>query len=86
MQPASYPLADEAAQRYHLTDEGVPQGVLLGISIRLDPEAITYRGDSALKQLSPPGLSLEEVLEQGGRRLGRLLLLLQLQNVNIELA
>jgi hypothetical protein len=57
-------------------DKGVPQCVLLGIGIRLDPQAITHRGDSALEQLSPPGLGLEEVLERGGRRLGRMLLLL----------
>jgi hypothetical protein len=65
MQPASYPLADEATQRHHPTDKGVPQCILLGISIgiRLDPQAITHRGDSALEQLSSPGLGLEEVLE-----------------------
>jgi hypothetical protein len=56
MQPASYPLVDNAAQRHHPTDEEVSWGVLLGIGIGLDPEAITYRGDSALEQLSPPGL------------------------------
>jgi hypothetical protein len=28
--------------------------------------------------LSPPGLGLKEVLERGGRRMGRMLLLLQL--------
>jgi hypothetical protein len=78
MKPASYPLADEAAQRHHLTDEGVPRGIFLGVGIGLDPQAITYIGDGALEQLSPPGLGLEEVLEQGGRRLSRLLLLLQL--------
>jgi hypothetical protein len=78
MQPASYPLADEAAQRHHLTDKGVPQCVLLGIGIRLNPQAITYQSDSTLEQLSPPDLGLEEVLERGGRRLGRMLLLLQL--------
>jgi hypothetical protein len=42
MKPASYPLTDEAAQRHHLTNEGVPRGVLLGIGIRLDPQAVTY--------------------------------------------
>jgi hypothetical protein len=63
MQPASYPLADKTAQRHHPTDEGVPRGVLLSIGIELDPEAVTYRGDSTLEQLSPPGLGLEEVLE-----------------------
>jgi hypothetical protein len=42
MKPASYPLVDEAAQRHHPTAEGVPWGVLLGIGIRLDPQAITY--------------------------------------------
>jgi hypothetical protein len=49
MKPTSYPLTDEAAQRHHTTDEGVPQGVLLGIGIRLDPQAVTYRGNSALE-------------------------------------
>jgi hypothetical protein len=78
MQPASYPLTDKAAQCHHPTDEGVPRGILLGIGVGLDPEAITYRGNSALEQLSPPGLGLEELLERGGHRLGRLLLLLQL--------
>jgi hypothetical protein len=39
-----------------------------------------------LERLSPPSLSLEEVLEQGGRRLGRMLLLLQLGNISTELA
>jgi hypothetical protein len=63
MQPASYPLADEAAQCHHSTDEGVPRGVLLGISIRLNPQVVTHRGDSTLEQLSPPGLGLKEVLE-----------------------
>jgi hypothetical protein len=86
MQPASYPLVNEAAQRHHPTDEGVPWGVLLGVSIGLDPQAVTYRGDGALKQLSPPGLDLEEVLERGERRLSRLLLLLQLWNISIKLA
>jgi hypothetical protein len=76
MKPASYPLADKVAQRHHPTDEGVPRGVLLGIGIRLDPQAITYRGNSALEQLSLPSLGLEEVLERGGHRLSRLLLLL----------
>jgi hypothetical protein len=59
-------------------DEGVPRGDLLSISIGLDPQAITHRGDCTLDKLSSPGLGLEEVLERGGRRLGRLLLLLQL--------
>jgi hypothetical protein len=78
MQPASYLLTDKAAQRRHPTDKGVPQRILLGIGIGLDPQAITHRGNSTLEQLSLPGLGLEEVLERGGRRLGRLLLLLQL--------
>jgi hypothetical protein len=78
MKLASYPLADEAAQRHHPTDEGVPQGVLLGIGIGLNPQSIKYQGNSALEQLSPPSLGLEEVLERGDRRLSRLLLLLQL--------
>jgi hypothetical protein len=63
MQPASYPLADEAAKRHHPMNKGVPRGVLLGIDIGLNPQAITYRGDSALEQLSPPSLGLEEFLE-----------------------
>jgi hypothetical protein len=63
MQPASYLLMDEVAQRHHLTDKGVPWRVLLGIGIGLDPQAVTHRGDGTLEQLSPPGLSLEEVLE-----------------------
>jgi hypothetical protein len=37
MQPASYPLTDEVAQRHHPTDKGVPRCVLLGIGIGLDP-------------------------------------------------
>jgi hypothetical protein len=36
--------------------------------------------------LSPPGLGLKEVLERGSRRLGRVLLLLQLWNANTKLA
>jgi hypothetical protein len=63
MQATSYPLANEATQRHHPTDEGVPRGVLLSVGVRLDPQAIAYRGDGALKQLSLLGLSLEEVLE-----------------------
>jgi hypothetical protein len=63
MQPALYPLADEAAQRHHPTDKGVPRCVLLGIGIGLDPQAITYRGDSTLVQLSRPSLGLKKVLE-----------------------
>jgi hypothetical protein len=63
MQPALYPLADEAAQRHHPTNKGVPRCVLLGIGIGLDPQVITHRGDSTLEQLSPLGLGLEEVLE-----------------------
>jgi hypothetical protein len=78
MQAALYPLTNEAAQRHHSTDEGVPRGVLLSVGVELDPQAVTYEGNGALKQLSPLGLSLEEVLERGGRRLSRLLLLLQL--------
>jgi hypothetical protein len=78
MQPASYLLTDEAAQRRHLTDKGVPRCVLLGIGIRLDPQVVTHQGDSTLEQLSPPGLGLKEIMERGGRRLGRMVLLLQL--------
>jgi hypothetical protein len=59
-------------------DKGVRRHVLLGIGIGLDPQAITHRGDSTLEQLSPPSLGHKEVLERGGRRLGRMLLLLQL--------
>jgi hypothetical protein len=85
MKSASYPLANEAAQRHHPVDEGVPRGVL-SISVRLDPQAIAYGGDGTLKQLSPLGLGLEKVLERGGHRLSRLLLLLQLWNTGIKLA
>jgi hypothetical protein len=45
-------------------DKGVPRGVLLSVSIGLDPQAIAYGGDGALKQLSPPSLGFEEVLER----------------------
>jgi hypothetical protein len=78
MQPASYLLTDKATQRRHPANKRVPRCILLGIGIGLDPQAVTHRGDSTLEQLSPPGLGLEEVLERGGRRLGRMLLLLQL--------
>jgi hypothetical protein len=78
MQPASYLLADEATQRRHPANERVPWRILLGIGIGLNPLAIAHRGDHTLEQLSPPGLGLEEVLERGSRRLGRVLLLLQL--------
>jgi hypothetical protein len=44
-------------------DEGVPRGILLGVGVGLDPQAITYGGNGALKQLSPPSLGFEEVLE-----------------------
>jgi hypothetical protein len=64
MQAASYPLTNEATQHHHPMDEGVPRGVLLSVSIGLDPHAIAYGGDGALKQLSPLGLSLEEVLNE----------------------
>jgi hypothetical protein len=37
MQPSSYLLADEAAQRRHPMEKGVPRRVLLGIGIGLDP-------------------------------------------------
>jgi hypothetical protein len=63
MKAAPYPLSDKAAQRHHPTDEGVPRGVLLSVSVGLDPQAVTYGGDGALKQLSPLGLDLEEILE-----------------------
>jgi hypothetical protein len=78
VQPASYLLTDEATQRRHSTNKRVPWRILLGIGIGLDPQAIAHRGDCTLEQLSPPSLSLEEVLERGSRRLGRVLLLLQL--------
>jgi hypothetical protein len=68
---------DEATQRRHPENKRVPRRVLLGIDIGLDPQAITHRGDSTLEQLSLPRLGLEEVLERFGRRLGRMLLLLQ---------
>jgi hypothetical protein len=67
MKPASYPLTDEAAQCQDSTDEGVPWGVLLGVGIGLNPQAIAYGGNGTLKQLSLPGLSFEEALERGGR-------------------
>jgi hypothetical protein len=86
MKPASYPLTDEAAQCYHLTDKGVPRGVLLSVDVGLDPQAVAYGGNGALKQLSSLGLGFEEVLERGGHRLSRLLLLLQLWNTSIKLA
>jgi hypothetical protein len=63
MQPASNLLADEATQRHHLVNKHVPWRILLGIGIGLDPQAIAHRGNCTLEQLSPPGLSLEEVLE-----------------------
>jgi hypothetical protein len=78
MQPASYLLVDEATQHRHPTNKRVPWRILLGISIGLDPQAVAHRGDRTLEQLSPPGLGLEEVLERGSRRLGRVFLLLQL--------
>jgi hypothetical protein len=63
MQPVSYLLADEATQRRYPANKRVPWRVLHSIGIGLDPQAVTHRGDSTLEQLSPPGLSLEEVLE-----------------------
>jgi hypothetical protein len=63
MEAASYPPMNEATQRHNPTDEGIPWGVLLNVSVGLDPQAIAYGGDGALKQLSPLGLGLEEVLE-----------------------
>jgi hypothetical protein len=78
MQPVSYLHADEAAQRRHPLNKRVPWRILLSIGIGLDPQAVTHRGDGTLEQLGPPGLGLEEVLERGGHRLGRMLLLLQL--------
>jgi hypothetical protein len=63
MQPASYLLADKTTQRRHPTNKRVPQRILLGIDVRLDPQAIAHRGDHTLEQLSPLGLGLEEVLQ-----------------------
>jgi hypothetical protein len=59
-------------------DKGVPRGVLLSVGIRLDPQALAHGGDGVLEQLGLLGRGLEETLEGGGRRLSRLLLLLQL--------
>jgi hypothetical protein len=84
MKAASYPLSDKAAQCHHPADKGAPRGVLLSVDIRLDPQAVAHGGDGALKQLGPLGLGLEETLEGGGRRLSRLLLLLQLWDTNIK--
>jgi hypothetical protein len=78
MQPASNLLVDKAAQRHHPANKQVPWRILLGISIGLDPQAITHRGDRTLEQLIPPGLSLKEVLKRGSCRLGHMLLLFQL--------
>jgi hypothetical protein len=63
MQPASNLLADEATQRRHPANKRVPWRILLCIGIRLDPQTVAHRGNHTLEQLSPPGLSLEEVLE-----------------------
>jgi hypothetical protein len=62
-QRASYLLTDEATQRRHPVNKRVPRRVLLGIGIRLDPQAIAHRGDRTLEQSNPPGLGFEEVLE-----------------------
>jgi hypothetical protein len=62
MQPSSYPLADEAAQRRHPMDKRVPRCVLLDIGIGLDPQAVTHQGDNPGATESAD-LSLEEVLE-----------------------
>jgi hypothetical protein len=86
IKPASYTLTDEVAQCHHLTDEGVPRGILLDVGVGFDPQAVAYGGNGALKQLSPPSLGFKEVLERGGRRLSRLPLLLQLWNTSIKLA
>jgi hypothetical protein len=63
MKAAPYPLSDKAAQRHHSANEGVPRGILLSVGVGLDPQAIAHGGDGALKQLSPLGLGLEEILE-----------------------
>jgi hypothetical protein len=63
MQPALDLLADKATQHRHPAYERVPWCILLGIGIRLDPQAITHRGDYALEQLILPILSLEEGLK-----------------------
>jgi hypothetical protein len=63
MQPASNLLVDKATQRHHTVNKRVPWRILLGISIRLDPQAVAHRGNRTLEQLIPPGLSLEGVLK-----------------------
>jgi hypothetical protein len=63
-----------------LTDEGVPRGVFLSVSVGLDPQAVTHGGERALEHLSPLGLDLEEALEGVGRRLSHPLFPLQLWN------
>jgi hypothetical protein len=75
MQPASNLLTNKATQRYHPVNKQVPWRILLGIGIGLNPKAIAHRGDRTLEQLIPLGLSLEEALKRGSRRLGRMLLL-----------
>jgi hypothetical protein len=49
MQPALYLFADEATQRRHPANKRVPRRVLLGIGVRLDPQAIAHRGDRTLE-------------------------------------
>jgi hypothetical protein len=63
MKATSYPLSDKVAQRHHPADEGVPRGILLSVGVRLDSQAVAHGGNGALKQLSPLGLALEEILE-----------------------
>jgi hypothetical protein len=63
MKRAPYLLADEATQRRHLAHEQVPWCILLGIGVRLDPQAIAHYGDRALEQLIPSDLGLKEGLK-----------------------
>jgi hypothetical protein len=78
MEAVPYLLPGKAAQRHHPTNEGVPRNIFPGVSIGLDPQAITHDGDHALEQLGPPDLGFEEALEGVGRRLGLSILPLQL--------
>jgi hypothetical protein len=78
MQRASYLFMDKATQRYHPVYERVPWRILLGIGVGLNPQAIAHQGDRALEQLISSDLSLEEGLKRGSRRLGFMLLSLQL--------
>jgi hypothetical protein len=78
VQRAPYLLVYKVTQCRHLAHKGDPRCVLLGVSIRLDPQAVAHHGDGALEQLVPPDLGLKEGLKRGGSCLGLALLLLQL--------